>query len=109
MQTASSAPSTTPDLTGLSEPEVLARRAQGLGNQVTFPSSRSYLLILSENVFTFINIVIFGLGIFLVLLGHVSDALVSVGVIFINIFVSVFQEIRAKHTLDLDAYSDLKG
>ena len=30
------------------------------------------------------------------LLGHTTDALVSVGVIFINIFVSVFQEIRAK-------------
>ncbi len=93
-------PTPTSTLNGLSEQEARARRAQGLGNNVTFPSSRSYLLILRENVFTFINIVIFGLGVFLVLLGHTTDALVSVGVIFINIFVSVFQEIRAKQTLD---------
>ena len=100
MQPNSPATPPTPDLNGLSEQEVRSRRAQGLGNQVSFPSSRTYLMILSENVFTFINIVIFGLGIFLVLLSHYSDAFVSVGVIFINIFVSVFQEIRAKRTLD---------
>ena len=87
-------------LTGLTEQEVVQRQAQGLGNQAAIPTSRSYAQILRENVFTFINNVLFALGAALVLLGRPSDALVSVGVIFINVIVSVVQEIRAKRTLD---------
>lgn len=90
----------TQPLTGLSEAEVLARRAQGLGNRSVFPTSRTYRQILKENVFTFLNNVLFGLGIALILLGRVSEALVSVGVIAINVIVSVVQEIRAKRILD---------
>lgn len=85
---------------GLTEAEVTARRAKGLGNTVKSLSSRSYGQILRENVFTFINNVLFALGIALILLGQTSDALVSVGVIFLNIIVSVVQELRAKRTLD---------
>ncbi len=91
---------TPPTVTGLSEAEVRARRAQGLGNQVAIPSSRTYQQIVKENVFTFVNMVLFGLGIVLVLLGRASDALVSVGVIAINLVVSVVQEVRAKRMLD---------
>jgi cation-transporting P-type ATPase E len=91
-------------ITGLSEAEVLARRARGLGNLVTIPSSRTYLQIFKENVFTFVNNVLFGLGVVLILLGRVSDALVSVGVIAINVIVSVVQEIRAKRILDHIAF-----
>jgi cation-transporting P-type ATPase E len=87
-------------LTGLSETEAIARRKQGLGNQASFQTSRSYLEILRENVFTFINIVLFGLGFVLILLGRASDALVSVGVILVNVIVNVVQEVRAKRTLD---------
>ena len=61
---------------------------------------RSYARIVRENVFTFINNVLFGLGLTLVLLGRVSDALVSVGVVFANTLVSVVQEVRAKRTLE---------
>ena len=85
---------------GLSEREVAERRARGQGNTVALPSSRSYAQILRENVFTLINTVLFGLGIALVLLGRVSDAVVSVVVVLINVLVSVVQEVRAKRTLD---------
>jgi len=87
-------------LTGLTDQEGVQRQALGLGNQAAIPTSRSYAQILRENVFTFINNVLFALGAALVLLGRPSDALVSVGVIFINVIVSVVQEIRAKRTLD---------
>ncbi len=97
-------PKATPVITGLTEDEARARRARGLGNQVALSSSRTYLQIFKENVFTFVNNVIFGLGIFLILLGQVSDALVSVGVIVINLTVSVVQEIRAKRILDQIAF-----
>src|SRR6266851_1208456 len=87
-------------LVGLSPDEVLARRARGLGNDVELVSSRSYRQIFSENVFTFINCVLFSLGLALVALGRISDALVSVGVVGVNVVVSVVQEVRAKRTLD---------
>lgn len=86
--------------TGLSNEEAARRRAAGHGNVVPLTSSRSYGQILRENVFTFINNVLFGLGLTLTLLGRVTDALVSVGVILVNVIVSVVQEVRAKRTLD---------
>ena len=85
---------------GLSEQEARDRRARGLGNASPPPTSRSYRQIIIENVFTFINVCLFGLGITLALLGRISDALVSTGVISLNIIVSVVQEVRAKRTLD---------
>ncbi|NTV37305.1 MAG: haloacid dehalogenase, partial [Anaerolineaceae bacterium] len=88
------------ELTGLTTQEALARQAAGQGNRGGPPTGRSYWQIFRENIFTFINNVLFGLGIALVALGLPSDALVSVGVIMVNVLVSVVQEIRAKRMLD---------
>lgn len=85
---------------GLSENEVLEKRAQGFGNPPPPPTSRTYVEIFRENVFTFINGVIFALGVALFLVGRPSDAVISVGIISLNVLVSVVQEIRAKRTLD---------
>lgn len=85
---------------GLSEAEVQDRRSRGLGNNLKFKSSRSYAQILRDNLFTFINCVLFAIGLTLSFLGRVSDALVSVGVVFFNMVVSLAQEIRAKRKLD---------
>lgn len=85
---------------GLATGEVQAKRAQGLGNPPPPPTSRTYAEIIRENVFTFINGVIFFLGLALFLVGRPADALVSVGIITLNILVAVVQEIRAKNTLD---------
>jgi cation-transporting ATPase E len=86
--------------TGLTDAEAASRRAAGFGNPAPPPTTRTYARILRENVFTFINNVLFALGIALVLVGRPMDALVSLGVISTNIVVSVVQEIRAKRTLD---------
>ena len=72
---------TNTSLSGLTEAEVTQRRAQGLGNSALPPTGRTYAQIVRENVFTFINIVIFVLAVALVLVGRASDAVVSVGVI----------------------------
>ena len=85
---------------GLSIAEVERRRAAGQGNPPVAPTTRSYREIIQENVFTFVNNVLFGLGIALLLVGRPLDALVSVGVVSFNILVSVVQEVRAKRTLD---------
>jgi cation-transporting ATPase E len=95
---AAAASPTPPD--GLTEAEVAARQAAGQGNVAGPPTGRTYGQIIRENVFTFINDVIFLLGLLLVVVGRPVDALVSLAVIGTNIAVSVIQEVRAKQTLD---------
>jgi len=87
-------------LQGLSEIEVAAQLSKGLGNSTPVQVSRSYFQIVHENVFNSINTILFILGIALVLLGQVSDALVAVGVVLVNVLVSVMQEVHAKQTLE---------
>lgn len=87
-------------LPGLSEQEAQQRRARGEGNNAPTPTTRSYRQIFFENVFTFINLCLFGLGVSLAILGRLGDALISTAVISLNVVVSVVQEIRAKRTLD---------
>jgi len=98
MQMASSISS--PEITGLSETEVTSRRERGQGNNVHFQSSRTYADIIRANVFTFINLVLFGIGAVLVVLGLYSDALASVGIAFWNTVIGIAQELRAKRALD---------
>ena len=86
--------------TGLTDAEAERRRAAGLGNAAPPPTTRTYAAILRENVFTFVNNVLFLLGLALALVGRPTDALVSLAVISTNIIVGIVQEIRAKRTLD---------
>jgi cation-transporting ATPase E len=95
---AAAAPATPP--TGLSDAEAQRRRQQGLGNDVPVKTSRTYPRIVRENVFNFINNVLFILGALLIILGRPLDALISVGVVVLNTIVSLLQEIRAKILLD---------
>ena len=94
-----------PDLTptppaGLSAAEVERRRAAGLGNTALPSTTRTYAQILRENTFTFVNDILFALGILLVAVGRPMDAIVSLAVISTNIVVGIVGEIRAKRTLD---------
>ncbi|HYO42300.1 MAG TPA: HAD-IC family P-type ATPase [Candidatus Limnocylindrales bacterium] len=91
--------SPTPDA-GLTDEEVGRRRAAGLGNTAPLSTTRTYAAIIRENVFTFINNILFLLGLALVAVGRPVDALVSLSVIMTNVVVGIVQEIRAKRTLD---------
>ena len=86
--------------TGLTQREAEARAARGERNVLPPPTGRTYAEIVRENVLTFINIAIFTLGIALAVLGEPTDALVSLGIVAVNIAVGVVQEIRAKIVLD---------
>ena len=88
------------EIKGLSESEVNARRQCGQGNDVQFQTSRSYLQIFKKNAFTFINTVLFAIGIVLVLMGQIGDALVTAGLVLLNVIVGVSQEGRAKRKLE---------
>jgi cation-transporting ATPase E len=85
---------------GLSEAEVVARRAGGQGNTAPLRTSRSYFQILRENAFTFINTVLFAIGIVLVIMDRPGDVFVTAGLVLLNVVVGVVQEGRAKHKLD---------
>ncbi len=85
---------------GLTAAEAARRRAAGMGNAALPPTTRTYAQILRENTFTFINDILFLLGIALVAVGRPTDAVVSLAVISTNIVVGIVQEIRAKRTLD---------
>jgi cation-transporting ATPase E len=92
------------DIKGLSEDEVIARRARGQGNDTRSETSRSYFQILRQNAFTFINSVLFTIGIVLILMGRAGDALVTAGLVLMNVVVGVVQEGRAKRVLDRIAF-----
>src|SRR5215207_3380316 len=85
---------------GLSAAEVEARRARGEGNTVQAESSRSYGRIVLENAFTIVNVILFGIAIFLIALGLLGDALMTAGLVLLNVVVGVAQEARAKRQLD---------
>jgi cation-transporting ATPase E len=88
------------NFTGLLEDEVNQKKLEGKQNNFKPATSRSYSDIFSENVFNFINIVFFIIGILLILVGRFSDAFVYVGVILFNSFIGSIQEIKAKIQLD---------
>jgi len=87
-------------LRGLTEQEAIKRREQGQGNNVRIQTGRTYAQIVFQNFFTFINCILFGIGFVMVLLGLYGDAFVSVGVVMLNVIVSLVQETRAKRQLD---------
>jgi cation-transporting P-type ATPase E len=76
------------------------RRSRGPGNALPPATGRTYREILRDTVLTFVNGVIFVMGLALVALGQWSYALVSVGVVTINVLVGLVQEVRAKPVLD---------
>lgn len=87
-------------LAGLSDSEAASRRSQGQGNTTRLQTSRSYRDIFLSNLFDPINLILFGIGAVMIAIGRLSDALFSVGLIVLNVVISVVQEIRAKRQLD---------
>ncbi|MEO5952367.1 MAG: HAD-IC family P-type ATPase, partial [Chloroflexia bacterium] len=96
-------PSTQPPPTsanGLTDAEVAQRVAKGEVNKAPSGTGRSYVEILRQNVFTFINTILFAIGIVLVVMGRPDDAIVTGGLVLVNVVVGVTQEARAKAKLD---------
>ena len=85
---------------GLTDAEVLARRADGRDNQVSGGSGRTYGEIARANLFSYFNIILFSVGGILAVLGQLNDAFITAVVGFANALISTIQEIRAKRQLD---------
>lgn len=85
---------------GLTSEEVTQRRNEGKVNNSEVKTSRTYTDIILKNTLIPFNIVLFILGAALLLLGNAISAISATGVVILNIIISTFQEIRAKHRLD---------
>jgi cation-transporting P-type ATPase E len=84
---------------GLSSAQVAERVAAGQVNDVPVRSSRSMGEIVRANVFTWFNGIIGTLFVIMLVVGPIQDALFGL-VIIANSAIGIFQEWRAKRTLD---------
>lgn len=87
-------------LSGLTQAEVQARRAQGETNAASFRAGRSAWDIIRANLFNLFNNTLYTIGFALIALGQSYDALTSVGLALVNALIGTVQELRAKRQLD---------
>ncbi|MCB0958061.1 MAG: HAD-IC family P-type ATPase [Acidimicrobiales bacterium] len=85
--------------TGLTSAEVEERRARGAVNEVEERTSRTVGEIVRANVLTRFNAILGAIAVAVLATGRWGDAL-FVGVLVINSFIGIVQEVRAKRTLD---------
>lgn len=84
---------------GLSNDEVLKRIELGQTNETSKGSTKTIGSILFSNIFTFFNLLLFGIAFSLIYVRAYKDIL-FLGIVIINIFIGIFQEIKAKKTID---------
>lgn len=81
---------------GLSEEQVEARKQPDVDNSLSFKPVRSRREIWRENVLSIFNLSLVGLALVQLLFAKPLDALLSLGVLALNIGVNVFQEYFAR-------------
>lgn len=84
---------------GLDNTQVKTRISQNLVNNTKQKSSRSYLMIFINNIFTFFNMLWLGIFIALVVVKSYSNLLFMVVIVF-NTGIAIFQEIRSKRVVE---------
>ncbi|MFE6864349.1 HAD-IC family P-type ATPase [Nocardia sp. NPDC057668] len=97
--TAQAATPASPPATGLTSAEVDQRRRDGLTNDVPERASRSVREIVRANIFTRINAILGVLFILVLATGSIIDGMFGL-LIVANSAIGIFQEVRAKKTLD---------
>ena len=88
------------DIQGLTDSEVYSRVSKGEVNSAEDTVSRTYFDIITKNVFTLINLILFTLGALLVYCNEIVSAMAATGIITMNILIATVQEIKAKRRLD---------
>jgi len=83
-------------ISGLSEVEADERKIEGQDNTLYFKPRRTRSEIWRENVLSIFNLSLVGLAAIQLLFGRPLDALISIGVLCLNIGVNVFQESFAR-------------
>ncbi|MGD9092270.1 MAG: HAD-IC family P-type ATPase [Anaerolineales bacterium] len=93
------APLVPADIQGLTEDEAAARKEEGQVNTVELKPRRTKREIISQNTVSIFNLSLIGIAIVQLLLGMPLDALMSLGVMILNIGMNIFQEMFAKRRL----------
>jgi len=93
------------EIQGLTAEQVAERIAQGKVNKTTNRTSKSVAQILVGNVFTFFNILSFGVATLLIIVGFTIDSgaflnIMFLGVVVLNMLIGIIQELRAKFTIE---------
>ncbi len=83
---------------GLSLDQVEERKKDNLVNKKNMDKTKSYARIFIDNIFNFCNTLIIILCIILIILGH-ADYTISSAMILLNIAIGIYQEIKAKLTV----------
>lgn len=84
---------------GLSTAEVEERIADGKFNKLPDPQTKTVQQIVRDNVLTLFNILNIVLAVLVLAVGSYKNAL-FINIIIINILVGIYQEVRAKKTID---------
>lgn len=87
-------------LTGLTSEQVAKRIEDGYDNFVKKKGGKTYLSIFVTNIFTFFNIMCYIVAIALIVVNASFSQLFFMLIIGANIVIGIFQEIRAKMTID---------
>ncbi len=87
------------NITGLSASEVALRVQRGEGNRVSLTPGKTVGEILRDNLLTFFNLLNLLIAICLLLVGSHRNML-FMGVVLCNLAIGIFQELRAKRTID---------
>lgn len=86
-------------INGLSPEEAAKRAAEGRVNGSGEIKTKSITQIVRENTLTFFNFLNIVLAVLVLIFGNIKNAM-FIGVIFCNTGIGIFQEIRAKRTID---------
>ena len=84
---------------GLTEAEAAALLEAGHSNRTSEKSGKSYLGIITENLFTFFNLVWAIVALLLIIFDSPGD-MTFLAIVIPNILIAVIQEIRAKRTVE---------
>ncbi len=85
--------------TGLTSSEVIDREKRGLVNSQKLKTSKSYVKILFDNIFTWFNMICFALAGVLIAVGSYKN-LTFIVVFMTNLVIGIVQEMKAKKMVD---------
>jgi len=92
-------PSLPAEIKGLNEEEAASRRQEGTNNEISLHPSRTRRDMLRDNTFSIFNLSLVGIAFVQLLLDQPLDALISLGVMILNISVNVAQELIARRRM----------
>ncbi|MFW6074325.1 MAG: HAD-IC family P-type ATPase [Chloroflexota bacterium] len=88
-----------PQYSGLTSAQVEALTSAGQVNVAPVEVGDSVPVIIRRNALSLVNILLFAISIGLVILGLYRDAVLTAGIVILNVGIGIFQEIRAKRKL----------